>query len=64
MGVHDKKDHIKISPFTKFEALSIVCNHVESFQKSEKLDTLHGIWLTLCNTNTFAGPNGVCNNRV
>ena len=33
IGVHRKKDHIKISRFTKFEVLSLDCNHVEGFQK-------------------------------
>ena len=37
-----KKDHIKISQFTKFEVLSLDCNHVEGFQKSEILETLYG----------------------
>ena len=27
--VRHKKDHIKISQFTKFEVLSLDCNHVE-----------------------------------
>ena len=31
-GVHHKKDHIKISQFTKFEVLLLDCNHVEGFQ--------------------------------
>ena len=40
-GVHHKKDHIKVSQFTKFEVLPLDCNHVKGFQKSEKLDTLY-----------------------
>ena len=39
---HHKKDHIKICLFTKFEVLSLDCNHVEGFQKSEKIETLYG----------------------
>ena len=35
-GVHHKKDHIKISQFTKFEVLSSDYNHVEGFQISGK----------------------------
>ena len=38
-----KKNHIKISPFTKFEVRSIDCNHVEGFQNLEKLETLYGL---------------------
>ena len=38
-SVHHKKDHIKISQFTKFEVLLLDCNHVEGFQKLEKLET-------------------------
>ena len=56
-----KKDHIKISQFTKFGDLSLDCNHVEGFQKSEIAETLYvfegcnleirdisvyGIWVT------------------
>ena len=41
-GVHHKKDHIKISQFTKFEVLWSDYNHVEGFQKSEKIETLYG----------------------
>ena len=43
-GVHQKKDHIKISQFTKFEVLSLDCNHihVEGFQKLAKLQT---VWI-------------------
>ena len=37
-----KEDHIKISRFTKFEVLSLDCDHVERFQKSEKLENLYG----------------------
>ena len=36
------KDHIKISQFTKFVVLSSDCDHVEGFQKSEKLETFYG----------------------
>ena len=36
------KDHIKIIRFTKFEVLSLDCNHVKGFQKSAKLETLYG----------------------
>ena len=36
IGARHKKDHIKISQFTKFEVVSLDCNHVEGFQKSEK----------------------------
>ena len=32
----------KNSKFTKFAVLSLDCNHVESFQKSEKLEALCG----------------------
>ena len=32
-----KKDHIKISRFTKFGVVSLDFNHVEIFQKSEKI---------------------------
>ena len=55
IGVHHKKNHMKISQFTKFEVLSFDCNHVEGFQKSEKLEPLYGfgdfrylygIWVT------------------
>ena len=42
IGVHRKKDDIKISQFTKFEVLSLDCNHVEGFQKAKKLETLYG----------------------
>ena len=42
IGVLHKKGHIKISQFTKFEVLSLDCNHVEGFQISEKLETLCG----------------------
>ena len=28
--VHRKKDHIEITLFTKFEVLSLDCNHVEA----------------------------------
>ena len=31
-----QKDHIKISQFTKFEVLSLDCNHVERFKKKKK----------------------------
>ena len=44
-----RKDYIKISQFTEFEALSLDCNHayIEGFQKSEILETLYGwIWGT------------------
>ena len=34
--VHHKKDHIKISQFTKFEVLLLDYNRVEGFQKSVK----------------------------
>ena len=37
-----KKDHVKINPFTKFEVLWLDCNHLEGFQKSEKIKTLYG----------------------
>ena len=38
-----EKDHIKISQFTKFEVLSLDCNHVENFQKSgKKIETVYG----------------------
>ena len=36
IGVHYKIIHIKISQFTKFEVLSLDCNHVESFQKNRQ----------------------------
>ena len=36
IGVHHKKDHIKISQFTKFEIVSLDCNHVEDFQNIGK----------------------------
>ena len=45
-------DHIKNSQFTKFEVLSLGCDHVKDFQISEKLETcmdldvLYGIWAT------------------
>ena len=41
-----KKDHIKISQFTKFEVLSLDCNHVEGYKKSEKIRDFVWIWLT------------------
>ena len=40
----EKKDHIKLLSLPKFEVVSLDCNHVEGFQKSEKLETLHGFW--------------------
>ena len=43
IGVLHKKDHIKISQFTKFEVVSLDCNHGEGFQKIEKLETLYGL---------------------
>ena len=43
IGVHHKKDQIKISQFTKFEFLSLDCNHEEGFQNSEKLETFYGL---------------------
>ena len=33
---------IKISQFAKFVILSLACNHVEGFQKPEKLQPLYG----------------------
>ena len=36
----DKKDHINIRQFTKFEVLSLDFNHEEGFKKSEKLETI------------------------
>ena len=36
------KDHIKICQFTKSEVLPLDYNHVEGFQKSGKLENLHG----------------------
>ena len=42
--VHHKKDHIKFSQFTKFEVLSLECDHVEVFQNSEKLEILYESW--------------------
>ena len=42
IGVHLKKDHIKIRQCTKFEVLSLDCNHVQGFQRSEKLGPLYG----------------------
>ena len=41
----NKKYHIKISRFTKFGVVSLDFNHVEGFQKSEKLETVR-IWGT------------------
>ena len=40
--LEDKKDHTEIRQFTKFEVLSLDCNHVEGSKKSEILETLHG----------------------
>ena len=37
-----KKDRIKISQFITSGVVSLDCNHVEGFQKSEKLETLYG----------------------
>ena len=31
----ERKDHIEISQFNKFEVLLLDCNHMEGFQKSE-----------------------------
>ena len=42
IGVHHKKDHIKISQITTFEVLSLNWNHVKGFQNSEKLESLYG----------------------
>ena len=42
IGVHYKKDHIKVSQFTKFEVLLLDCNRGKGFQKSEKLETVVG----------------------
>ena len=36
-------DEFKISWFTKFGVVSLDFNHVEGFQKSEKLETLYGL---------------------
>ena len=57
--VHLKRDHIKISHFTKFQALWLDCSHVEKFQISKIRDFalilgapfqnkrhLYGIWAT------------------
>ena len=40
--LEDKKDHIKIRQFAKFEVLSLDCDHVDGFQISGKKETLHG----------------------
>ena len=37
------KDHIKISQFTKFEVLSLDCNHVGGLQKLGKIR--HFVWI-------------------
>ena len=44
LRVYHKKDRIGISQFTKFEVLSLDCNHLggSSFLKLEKLETLYG----------------------
>ena len=39
-----KKDHIKISLFTKFEVPLLDCNHVEGFKKLEKIRDFVWIW--------------------
>ena len=44
--LHYKKNHIKISQFTRFEVLSLHCNHEEGFQKSEKIKEFIWIWGT------------------
>ena len=43
IGVHYKKDRIKISQFTKYEVLSLDCNRVEGFQKIEKIRNF--VWI-------------------
>ena len=50
--VHHEKDHTKITQFTKFEVLSLDYNHVEGFQKSDKLETLW-IWGTPSQNETY-----------
>ena len=41
--IENGEDRIKIRQFTKFEVLSLNCNHEEGFQKSEKKgNTLYG----------------------
>ena len=37
-----KNVYMEITQFTTFEVLSLDCNHVEGFQKSEKLET---VWI-------------------
>ena len=41
-----KKGHIKISQFTTFEVPLLDCNHVEGFQKLEKIRDFVWIWGT------------------
>ena len=48
-----KEDHIKISRFTKFEVLSLDCDHVEGFQKSEILETLYAFGEVISELETF-----------
>ena len=57
IGVQHKKDHTKISQFTKFEVLSLGCNHVQGRSKIGKIGdcmefggplTGHSLVITQC----------------
>ena len=42
--VHHKKDHVKISQLSSLMVCyKFGCNHVDGFQKAEKLETLYGV---------------------
>ena len=58
IGVHHKKGHINISQFTKVEVLSLDCNHVEGFQKSEKIRDCMELGDAISELETFVGNLG------